>query len=95
MNQRTSLYQKHVDLKAKIVDFAGWDMPVQYTSVKDEVIAVRQKVGVFDASHMGEFFVSGPNALDLIQKVTSNDASLLVPGKAQYSCLPNLDGGVS
>lgn len=92
--KKTALFDVHVSLGAKMVPFAGYEMPVQYEGVTVEHHTVRNAVGMFDVSHMGEFFVSGPNALDLIQKVTSNDASLLVPGKAQYSCLPNLDGGI-
>jgi aminomethyltransferase len=91
---KTHLYDEHVKLSAKIVPFAGWDMPVQYTSVKDEVLAVRNSVGVFDVSHMGEFVLKGENALDLIQRVTTNDASKLIAGQAQYSCLPNKQGGI-
>jgi len=77
-----------------MVPFAGYEMPVQYTGVKDEHLCVRQRVGMFDVSHMGEFLVEGEQALELIQKVTSNDASVLEPGKVQYSCLPNEDGGI-
>jgi len=94
MNQRTSLYQKHVDLKAKIVDFAGWDMPVQYTSVKDEVIAVRQKVGVFDVSHMGEFFAEGPDAMKFVDHLVTNNIQAAEMGKAIYSPLCREDGTV-
>lgn len=92
--KKTALYQKHVDLGAKMVPFAGYEMPVQYTNLGEEHLNVRANVGMFDVSHMGEFFVEGPGALDLIQRVTSNDASKLVPGKVQYSCLPNEDGGI-
>lgn len=77
-----------------MVPFAGYDMPVQYSNLIEEHKNVRANVGVFDVSHMGEFFVSGPGALDLIQRVTSNDASALEPGKVQYSCMPNEDGGI-
>lgn len=94
MNQRTSLYQKHVELKAKVVDFAGWDMPVQYTSVKDEVLAVRQKAGVFDVSHMGEFFAEGPDAEKFIDYLVTNDISSAPIGKAIYSPLCREDGTV-
>jgi aminomethyltransferase len=90
----TALHHKHVELGAKMVPFAGYDMPVSYTGVNDEHIAVRTGVGVFDVSHMGEFRVKGPGALDLIQRVTSNDASKLFDGKVQYSCLPNGQGGI-
>jgi aminomethyltransferase len=88
------LHQVHIDLGAKIVPFAGFEMPVRYSSDLDEHHAVRNSVGVFDVSHMGEFSIKGPKALDLIQKVTSNDASALFDGKVQYSYLPNATGGV-
>ncbi|HEY0652868.1 MAG TPA: glycine cleavage system aminomethyltransferase GcvT [Chryseosolibacter sp.] len=84
----------HVKLGGKMVPFAGFNMPVRYSSDIEEHMAVRNGVGVFDVSHMGEFTVKGPNALDLIQRVTSNDASKLVDGQAQYSCLPNENGGI-
>lgn len=84
----------HVGLGAKMVPFAGFNMPVRYSSDIEEHMTVRNSVGVFDVSHMGEFTVKGPNALDLIQRVTSNDASKLVDGQAQYSCLPNDQGGI-
>lgn len=90
----TALTQKHIDLGAKMVPFAGYNMPVQYLGVTIEHLNVRDKVGVFDVSHMGEFFVEGPHALDLIQRVTSNDVSALVDGQVQYSCIPNLEGGI-
>ena len=90
----TALTQKHVSLGAKMVPFAGYNMPVSYTGLNEEHHAVRNSVGVFDVSHMGEFILKGPHALDLIQKVTSNDASVLTDGKAQYSCLPNETGGI-
>ena len=90
----TSLTNKHISLGAKMVPFAGFNMPVSYSGLNEEHLAVRNSVGVFDVSHMGEFILKGPNALELIQKVTSNDASLLTDGKAQYSCLPNNDGGI-
>jgi aminomethyltransferase len=92
--KNTALTQKHTDLGAKMVPFAGYNMPVQYEGVTAEHLNVRDNVGVFDVSHMGEFFVEGPNALDLIQKVTSNDVSVLVDGQVQYSCMPNLSGGI-
>lgn len=84
----------HVALGGKMVPFAGWSMPVQYKGLNVEHLAVRNAAGIFDVSHMGEFFVTGPRALDLIQYVTSNDASKLVDGQVQYSCLPNEDGGI-
>lgn len=90
----TALSNKHISLGAKMVPFAGYNMPVSYSGLNDEHQAVRTSVGVFDVSHMGEFILKGPNALDLIQRVTSNDASVLTDGKAQYSCLPNNNGGI-
>ena len=84
----------HAKLGGKMVPFAGYNMPVRYSSDIEEHMAVRKDVGVFDVSHMGEFLVKGPNALDLIQRVTSNDASKLTDGQAQYSCLPNETGGI-
>ena len=84
----------HVKLGGKMVPFAGYNMPVRYSSDLDEHMTVRNGVGVFDVSHMGEFTVRGPHALDLIQRVTSNDASKLADGQAQYSCLPNENGGI-
>ncbi|WP_139920016.1 glycine cleavage system aminomethyltransferase GcvT [Hymenobacter sp. DG01] len=84
----------HQQLGAKMVPFAGYNMPVRYSSDLDEHHTVRRAVGIFDVSHMGEFRVRGPQALPLIQRVTSNDASKLTPGKAQYSCLPNQEGGI-
>ena len=92
--QKTALHSLHQLLNAKMVPFAGFDMPVRYSSDLDEHHTVRKAVGVFDVSHMGEFWVMGPNALDLIQWVTSNDASKLTAGKIQYSCLPNGKGGI-
>jgi len=90
----TALTQKHISLGAKMVDFAGYNMPVSYSGLNDEHLAVRSSVGVFDVSHMGEFILKGEKALDLIQKVTTNDAATLFNGKAQYSCLPNGKGGI-
>ncbi len=92
--KNTALTKIHESLGAKMVPFAGYNMPVQYEGVNAEHETVRNGVGVFDVSHMGEFFLKGENALALIQKVTSNDASKLVDGKAQYSCLPNNEGGI-
>ncbi|HLU86026.1 MAG TPA: glycine cleavage system aminomethyltransferase GcvT [Vicingaceae bacterium] len=88
------LKDKHLALGAKMVPFAGFTMPLQYTGLTDEHLNVRNNVGVFDVSHMGEFMVSGEGALDLIQRITSNDAAVLTPGKVQYSCFPNYDGGI-
>ena len=90
----TALTHVHESLGAKMVPFAGYNMPVQYEGVTLEHEIVRNGVGVFDVSHMGEFLLTGPRALDLIQKVTTNDASVLTVGRAQYSCLPNNDGGI-
>ena len=92
--KNTALTEKHIELGAKMVPFAGFNMPVQYEGVNMEHDTVRSGVGVFDVSHMGEFELKGPNALALIQKVSSNDASVLVDGKAQYSCMPNGNGGI-
>lgn len=92
--KNTALTQKHIELGAKMVPFAGYNMPVQYEGVNAEHETVRNGVGVFDVSHMGEFLLTGPKALDLIQRVTTNDASTLTIGRAQYSCLPNGKGGI-
>lgn len=92
--KETALTSKHIELGAKMVPFAGYNMPVQYTGVNDEHLTVRSGVGVFDVSHMGEFFLSGEHALNLIQKVTTNDASKLYDGKVQYSCMPNGNSGI-
>lgn len=92
--KQVALGEMHESLGAKMMPFAGFNMPVRYSSDKEEHLAVRERVGVFDVSHMGEFLVEGAQALDLIQYVTSNDASVLVPGKVQYSCLPNDKGGI-
>jgi aminomethyltransferase len=90
----TALTDKHISLGAKMVPFAGYNMPVQYEGINAEHNTVRNGVGVFDVSHMGEFILKGEKALDLIQRVTSNDASKLYDGKVQYSCLPNEQGGI-
>lgn len=90
----TALDKKHIALGAKMIGFAGYNMPVSYSGLNDEHNTVRNAVGVFDVSHMGEFILKGENALDLIQRVTTNDASVLTDGKAQYSCLPNGKGGI-
>ncbi len=92
--KKIQLNHIHEQLGAKMVPFAGYLMPVRYSSDMEEHNTVREGVGIFDVSHMGEFMVSGPGALDLIQKVTSNDASKLIDGQAQYSCLPNTQGGI-
>ena len=88
------LYKVHQSLKAKMIPFAGFNMPVRYSSDIEEHMAVRKRAGIFDVSHMGEFFIRGNHALDLIQWISSNDASKLTPGKAQYSCMPNDSGGI-
>ncbi len=90
----TPFTQKHIKLGAKMAEFAGFNMPISYTGINDEHAAVRNSAGVFDVSHMGEFMLKGPDALDLIQRITTNDASKLTAGKAQYSCIPNLQGGI-
>ncbi|MDO7743173.1 MAG: glycine cleavage system aminomethyltransferase GcvT, partial [Pedobacter sp.] len=90
----TALTEKHISLGAKMVPFAGYNMPVQYEGINAEHATVRKSVGVFDVSHMGEFILKGENALDLIQRVISNDASKLYDGKVQYAYLPNEDGGI-
>jgi len=92
--KNTALNDIHVALGAKMVPFAGYNMPVQYEGINTEHETVRKDVGVFDVSHMGEFLITGEHALALIQKVSSNDASKLIAGKAQYSCLPNATGGI-
>ena len=94
MSKRTSFYNIHKRLNAKIVEFAGFEMPVEYSGIKNEHMAVRNGVGVFDVSHMGEIWVKGANALNFVQKVTTNDASTLQIGQAQYSCLPNGKCGI-
>lgn len=91
---KTALYQKHLSSGAKIVPFAGFEMPVQYSGVTDEHFAVREKAGLFDVSHMGQFFVEGSSSAELLQFVTTNDINSLENGKAQYSCLPNGNGGI-
>jgi aminomethyltransferase len=92
--KNTPFTQKHIALGAKMAPFAGYNMPISYTGINDEHAAVRKNAGVFDVSHMGEFMLKGEKALDLIQRVTSNDASKLKNGQAQYSCLPNAEGGI-
>ncbi len=90
----TQFTQKHIELGAKMTEFAGFNMPVEYFGINDEHINVRKNVGVFDVSHMGEIWVKGERAYDFVQKVTSNDISVLKPGDAQYSCFPNDKGGI-
>lgn len=92
--KNTPFTQKHIDLGAKMAEFAGHNMPISYSGINDEHHTVRRNAGVFDVSHMGEFILKGEAALDLIQRVTTNDAAKLTAGKAQYSCLPNEQGGI-
>lgn len=90
----TPFTEKHIALGAKMHEFAGYNMPIEYSGIIDEHLTVCQGVGVFDVSHMGEFWVKGPSALEFIQQVTSNNAAVLTPGKIQYTCFPNEDGGI-
>jgi len=92
--KHTPFEKKHIELGAKMAEFAGYSMPISYSGINDEHQAVRTNAGVFDVSHMGEFILKGEHALDLIQRVTTNDASKLKTGQAQYSCMTNVDGGV-
>lgn len=92
--KNTPFTEKHISLGAKMAEFAGYNMPISYSGINDEHAVVRKNAGVFDVSHMGEFILKGENALDLIQRVTSNDAAKLKNGQAQYSCLPNEQGGI-
>jgi aminomethyltransferase len=92
--KNTPFTQKHIAFGAKMAEFAGYNMPISYSGINDEHATVRRNAGVFDVSHMGEFMLKGEHALDLIQRVTSNDASKLTAGKAQYSCMINEDGGI-
>jgi len=92
--KNTPFTQKHIELGAKMAEFAGYNMPISYSGINDEHATIRNNAGVFDVSHMGEFIFKGPDALDLIQRTTTNDASKLIAGQAQYSCIPNEDGGI-
>ena len=92
--KNTAFTAKHIAFGAKMAEFAGYNMPISYSGINDEHAAVRNNAGVFDVSHMGEFVLKGDGALDLIQRVTTNDAAKLTKGKAQYSCLPNNTGGI-
>jgi aminomethyltransferase len=94
MLKRTALYNAHKKLGAKLIDFGGWEMPVQYTSITDEHLAVRTAAGIFDISHMGEVTVSGPGALDFLNRTLSNDVRKLAPGQGQYTLMCNEQGGV-
>ena len=89
-----ALKDKHIALGAKLVPFAGYNMPVQYSGLSEEHINVRENLGVFDVSHMGEFYVKGEEAIELLQRITTNDARKLTPGKVQYTCMPNGKGGI-
>jgi aminomethyltransferase len=91
---RTPLHAKHLELKARMVPFGGWDMPVQYSGVIQEHLVVRERAGMFDVSHMGEFMISGVEALEFLQYATVNDVSKLKPGRAHYNMLPNQNGGL-
>lgn len=90
----TPFTEKHISLGAKMHEFAGYNMPIEYTGIIDEHLTVCHAVGVFDVSHMGEFWVKGPQALPFLQKITSNNVAALTPGRVQYSCLPNEQGGI-
>jgi len=92
--KRTVFYDKHLALGAKMVPFAGYEMPVEYLGVRQEHQIVREKAGVFDVSHMGEIMIKGPQAFELVQRITSNDLSLMGPGRIQYTCFPNDQGGI-
>lgn len=92
--KQTPFTQKHIELGAKMHEFAGYNMPIEYSGINDEHLTVRTGVGVFDVSHMGEIWVKGPNALAFLQSITTNDVSVLTPGKAQYTCFPNGKGGI-
>lgn len=92
--KQTAFTEKHIALGAKMAEFAGYNMPISYSGINDEHASVRNNAGIFDVSHMGEFILTGPHALNLIQKITTNDASKLVEGNAQYSCFTNDEGGI-
>ena len=94
MLKETGFTSFHRQLGAKMAAFAGYDMPIVYSSIKEEHLMVRNDAGLFDVSHMGEFFIEGAQALDLLQYLCSNDASKLYPNRAQYSCLTNEQGGI-
>ena len=93
-DKRTALYHVHKSMGARLIPFGGWEMPVEYSGIAKEHAAVRTAAGLFDVSHMGEFEVKGPQALDLIQSVTSNDLSKFSDGQAQYSAMPYPEGTV-
>ena len=92
---KTTVFTKyHIAAGAKMAEFAGYNMPIEFTGINDEHMAVRNGAGVFDVSHMGEIWVKGPRALDLLQRITTNDVSKLFDGKVQYTCMPNGRGGI-
>ena len=92
---KTTVFTKyHIAAGAKMAEFAGYNMPIEFTGINDEHMAVRNGAGVFDVSHMGEIWVKGPKALDLLQRITTNDVSKLFDGKVQYTCMPNGRGGI-
>ena len=92
--KKTSLFEKHIELNAKMVDFGGFNMPIQYSGISDEHINVRNNVGIFDVSHMGEFFVSGKEALQFLNHICSNNIEKIEINKAQYNCFTNENGGI-
>jgi len=92
--KKTPFYQFHLEAGARMVPFAGYEMPVEYSGINEEHLAVRNKAGVFDVSHMGEFWVVGPSSFSFLQYITTNDISVLTDGKAQYTCFPNGKGGI-
>ena len=92
--KETALFPRHRALQARMVPFAGYQMPLEYSGVSDEHLTVRNGVGVFDVSHMGEIWVKGPGAGEFLQGFTTNDVRLLYPGRVQYTCLPNGKGGI-
>jgi aminomethyltransferase len=92
--KRTVFYGHHLQMGAKMIQFAGYEMPLEYSGVRQEHINVREKAGIFDVSHMGEIWIKGPGAFDLVQKLTSNDLNRIAPGGIQYTCFPNETGGI-
>ena len=90
----TPFINKHIALGAKMHEFAGYNMPIEYSGIIDEHLTVCKSVGVFDVSHMGEFWVKGKHAMNFLQQITSNNVAVLAPGKAQYTCFPNETGGI-
>jgi len=92
--KRTAFTSFHEGFGAKMAEFAGYNMPIEYTGIKEEHMCVREKLGVFDGSHMGEFWVKGPKAFEFVRRMTTNDGAALADGKVQYSCFPNGKGGI-